>query len=90
MLTDNPHLIRALIDKIRAVEDDTFEDLLEYRVQTLSSLQHEVERHAAEHLRHRCAAFERRRAPVARAIGSSLDRRTKCVVTRIDRRRLKG
>lgn len=45
MLTDNPHLIRALIDKIRAVEDDTFEDLLEYRVQTLSSLQHEVERH---------------------------------------------
>ena len=46
MLTDNPHLIQALIDKIRAVEDDTFEDLLEYRVQTLSSLQHEVERHA--------------------------------------------
>jgi hypothetical protein len=46
MLTMNPHLIQALIDKIRAVEDDTFKDLLEYRVQSLRSLQREVERDA--------------------------------------------
>lgn len=46
MLTENPRLIQALIDKIRAVEDDTFTELLEYRVQSLSSLQREVERDA--------------------------------------------
>jgi len=46
MLTMNPHLIQALINKIRAVEDDTFKELLEYRVQSLSSLQREVERDA--------------------------------------------